>query len=66
LEASLPAEKIAKSNPSSKESSFNSFTKICFPLKKKSVPADFLVAKRAYSDIGSLYSSNISITFLPY
>ena len=65
MDASPPAENIAKSNPSSKESSFNSFTKHCLPLKKKSVPADFLVAKNSHFEIGKLYSCNISTTFLP-
>ena len=46
LEVSPPAENIAKSNPSSKDDSVNSFVIYSFPKKLIFVPADFLEQNR--------------------
>ena len=57
LEVSPPAEKIAKSKPSSKECSFSSLTVYSFPKKLILFPADLLEAKNTYSEIGKFFSS---------
>lgn len=65
LEVSPPAEKIAKSNPSSNEFSVSSLIMYCLPKKSTVLPLELEEAKSLYSAIGSFFSSKTLRAVLP-
>ena len=65
FEVSPPAENIAKSNPSSKEESVNSWAIYSFPINWSLVPADFFEQNSLYSKFGRFFSSRTFRAVLP-